>query len=137
MKQGRTCINSLQKWFCHFYIYEQLLPLYFCFLYFIVEAGLTTLECLLFNYAIIDGTKNSKFTITGLLPTYTNWYIDNWMQSNDQKQWFFFLPSKTSIHKSFCISSTHLSLFLKGIIFYSVLEFRVENWLFLKEMHLT
>lgn len=45
----------------------------------------TTLESLLFNYAIVDGIKNSKLSITVLLPICTNWYIDYYTQFNDQK----------------------------------------------------
>lgn len=48
------------------FLHVQTTPLYFCLSDFILEAGLSTLVSLVFNYVIVDGIKNKKFTITGL-----------------------------------------------------------------------
>lgn len=49
------------------FLHLQTTPLYFCLSDFILESGLSTLVSLLFSYVIVDGIKNKKFTITGLL----------------------------------------------------------------------
>lgn len=42
-----------------------------------MEPGLSTLDSLLFSCAIVDGIKDNKFTVTGLLSTCTNWYVND------------------------------------------------------------
>lgn len=72
----------LQNFFrAHFtFLRLQTTPLPSVFVYcgdFIVEPGLSTLDSLLFSCAIVDGIKDNKFTVTGLLSTCTNWYVND------------------------------------------------------------